>query len=73
MAGERIDALWRRDVAIDLLLDAFFPVGPFDFQAFLGEQTFIIGNQFRQALERCCRLEDKLFHRGSLLHLLTNA
>jgi hypothetical protein len=63
VAGEWVDALRIGDVRLDLLLDAGFAVGPFDVEALLGEQAFVIGNEFRQALERRGRFQYELFHR----------
>jgi hypothetical protein len=62
VTGERIDALRRRHAGLDLLLDAGLAVGPLDFKALLREQAVVVSDQFRQALERRCGFEDKLFH-----------
>ena len=52
MTGERIDALRRRHMSLDLLLDARFAIRPLDCEALLGEQAFVVSHQFRQTLER---------------------
>ena len=46
VAGERIDALGRGHIDLDLLLDAGFAVSPLDIQPLLGEQAFVVGNEF---------------------------
>ena len=63
VAGERVDAFRVGDVRLDFLLDAGFAVGPFDLEAFLGEQAFVIGDELRQSLERRGRFQYEFFHR----------
>ena len=62
VAGERIDALGRGDVDLDLLFDADFAVGPLDVEAFLGEQAFVIGHDFGKPLEWRGGFQNQLFH-----------
>ena len=62
VAGERRDAFRRRHIGFDLLFHAGFAIDPFDGEPFLGEQAFVIGDKFRQALERRRGFENKLFH-----------
>src|SRR6516164_11663291 len=54
-----------RPCGLVTLASTFFSdlaVGPLDLKAFLGEQAFVVGAQFRQPLKGCRRLQNELSH-----------
>src|SRR5262249_5628548 len=67
MARERIYALLARDAGVGRLFDAPVAVGPLEPGPPLGEQALVIGDEFRQPLERRRRFQHQLFHRWSSL------
>ena len=54
------------DGDVGLLLDALVAVGPFDREPFLLEQALVIGDQFRQSLERRGGFQNQLLHECAL-------
>jgi hypothetical protein len=61
VARERIEALRAVHIGSRALVFAL-ALDPLDGQAFLREQAFFVGDQFRQSLERRGGFEDELFH-----------
>src|SRR5262249_17969268 len=67
VARERVDALRARHADVGRLLDALVAIGPLDREPLFGEQALVIGDEFRQPLERRRRFQHQLFHRWSSL------
>src|SRR5262249_14912656 len=62
------------DVHLRALVDALFAVDPFDPEALLFEQSFIIGYKFSESLEGGCRFKsDDFLHRSHSHNLKTPA
>jgi hypothetical protein len=64
VAGERVEPFRADHVDVGRLLDVLLAVGPFDREALVLEQAFVVGDKLRQSLERGGGFEDQLLHRS---------
>ena len=62
VAAERIDALWRAGKGVDGFDARLVAVVPFDREALLFKQPFVIGDKLRQPLKGSGRFQDEPLH-----------